>query len=340
MSTYAPRLSAMPATPRGGTAGASSSTTPRSARRVLASSTSAGAPLGMSAYGTPSRGSSSLGGGAPLVHPPLPPINTRAYPDRAYADDEDLRLLLDADREAVDTAVSLLEHSLSGHKKAVFEAREEIAAERTRLEKMTRELGDAAKELVKTVQRERDEMDRAREMDAEVQTRSRSLMVQVETAQAEVKEILSKLEARRELKAKQRAAFAKQVSRNAPELDFFEQKLGLKIRGKARDVVQFKFHNIDSASFPRTFSFDLDASKPTYTVPATSPAGFLPPQTLTPLLARLNKTRDLYAFIRAVRGAFVEEVAFEKRGGEAEGERERERGRGREEREREGARGW
>ena len=100
------------------------------------------------------------------------------------------------------------------------------------------------------------------------------------------------------VKAKQRAAFTNQVARNGPELAFLEQKLGLSIRGKARayrpcsltprysgvlccgaqtcsdtrkrgcwpaDVVQFTFHNIDSASFHRTFSIDLDASKAQYT---------------------------------------------------------------------------
>ncbi|GAA6013546.1 hypothetical protein JCM10207_004770 [Rhodosporidiobolus poonsookiae] len=325
-STYAPRPSAMPATPR--TAGTYTSTTPRSSRRVLASS-STGTPSRLSLYGQP--GPSTA---APLVHPPLPPLNTRAYPDKPYADDDELRELYDADRDAVDTAVSLLEHSLSQHRKGMLSALEEIAADRKRLETLTRELGDAAKEMVKTVQKERDEMDRAKEMEAEVQTRGRGLAVQVETAQAEVKEILSKLEARRELKAKQRAAFAKQASRNGPELAFFEQKLGLKIRGKARDIVQFKFHNIDASSFPRTFSFDLDASKALYTVPTLSPPSFLPPTVLSPLLDRLNTTRDLYAFVRCMRLAFVDEVGIEKRVGGGEQEREAERRRLREERER------
>ncbi|GAA5856679.1 hypothetical protein JCM8547_005926 [Rhodosporidiobolus lusitaniae] len=328
MTSYQPRHSTLPTTPRA--LSSYTSTTPRSARRILASSVSGH---------TPSRPSSSLpsstAAAPPLVHPPLPPMNTRAYPDKPYADDDDLRLLLEADRDAVDTAVSLLEHALSHHKKAVFEASEEIAAEKLRLEKQTKELGDAAKDAVKMLQVQREEVDKAREMEGEVQTRSRSLMVQVETAQAEVKEIMSKLEARRELKAKQRAAFTKQVSRNGPELEFFEQKLGLKIRGKARDVVQFKFQNIDPSSFPRSFSFDLDASKALYTVPSTSPSSFLPPSVLLPLVSHLNSTRDLYAFIRAMRHAFVDEVSVEKRlvVGAGEQEREKERERVREERE-------
>ncbi|GAA6029024.1 hypothetical protein JCM8097_001557 [Rhodosporidiobolus ruineniae] len=321
--SYQPRHSAMPATPRA--TSTYTSTTPRSARRVLASSTSA-AP-----FGTPSRPSTSA---QPLVHPPLPPINTRVYPDRPYADDDELRDLLDQDRDAVDTAVSLLEHSLAAHKKRVFEERELLGAEKVRLEKETRAWGEQAKELSKTLQREREELEHNRTLEAQVQAHSRSLKVQVETAHAEVKEALSKLEARRDLKAKQRAAFAKQVSRNGPELEFFETKLGLKIRGKTRDVVQFKFQNVDPASFTRSFAFDLDASKPTYTLAALHPPSFLPPSVLAPLLSKLNASRDLYAFVRAMRGAFVDEIGVEKRlgPGAAEEERAVERGRVRAER--------
>ncbi|GJN92380.1 hypothetical protein Rhopal_005410-T1 [Rhodotorula paludigena] len=341
MSTaYAPRpslaASAGPGTPRGAF---TASGTPRSARRLVAATATGHTPLRASSLGPyPSTSSSAAAGAAPPppTLAPLAPINARPYPDRPYADDDELRLVMDQDRDAVDTAAQLMATALAHHKKAVLEALEEISAERRKLEKMTRELGDAARDMVRTVQREKDETERARELEGEVTARGRALAVQVETAQAEVKEVLAKLEARRELKTKQRAAFAKQVSRNAPELAFFEHKLGLKIRGKARDVVQFKFHNLDPASFARTFSFDLDASKPTYTITALSPPSLLPSQTLAPLLSRLNSTRDLYAFVRAVRAAFVDEVRLEKRAFASEVERERERARMRERWEREG----
>ncbi|BGP50466.1 kinetochore-associated Ndc80 complex subunit spc25 [Rhodotorula kratochvilovae] len=317
--------SGLPSTPRGAY---TSGGTPRSARRLLA-------------VGTPSSRASLAPYGQPAPPPapvlaPLPPINARPYPDKPYAADDDLRALMDADRDAVDTAAQLLAAALAQQRKAVLEALEEIGAEKRRLDKMTRELGDAAREMVRTVQREKDELERARELEGEVTARGRALAVQVETAQAEVKEILVKLEARRDLKAKQRAAFAKQVSRNAPELAFFEQKLGLKIRGRARDVVQFKFQHIDPGSFARTFSFDLDASKPAYSITALSPPSLLPAPLLSTLLSRLNATRDLYAFVRAMRRAFVDEVQLEKRAFASEVERERERGRMREKWEREG----
>lgn len=105
--------------------------------------------------------------------------------------------------------------------------------------------------------------------------------------------------------------------------------------GRTGDVVSFKFHNIDPASFPRTFSFDLDASSPTYTVPSISPPSFLPQTVTQPLLDKLNQSRDLYAFVKSMRGAFVDEVALEKRSWASEAEREKERRKARERRERE-----
>lgn len=85
----------------------------------------------------------------------------------------------------------------------------------------------------------------------------------------------------------QQGELSKQAARNTPEISFFEERIGLKMRGKGRasalcsrprtcrrseplltvplgDRVQFKFANLDPASFVRTFSFDLDASLPSY----------------------------------------------------------------------------
>ncbi|KWU45858.1 kinetochore protein spc25 [Rhodotorula sp. JG-1b] len=318
-TAFAPRMS-MPGTPRG------NGTTPRSARR-LQSTPSSRLSFGGNSLGAVNHAAAALA--------PLPPINTRTYPERSYADDDELRDLMERDKVAVDDAVSILGHALASTRKRLVESLEEIAAEHKRLERLTRELGDAAKDMVKTVQREKDEMDKAKSLENEVQTRARSLAVQVETANGEVKEIQARLQARRELKAKQRAAFTNQVARNGPELAFLEQKLGLSIRGKAPDVVQFAFHNIDSASFHRTFSIDLDASKAQYTVSAITPPSFLPSTVLSPLLSALNSSRNLYRFILAVRHAFVDEVALEKKSFASELEREKERKRVREGRERE-----
>jgi archaellum component FlaC len=181
-TAFAPRMS-MPGTPRG------NGTTPRSARR-LQSTPSSRLSLGGNSLGAVHHAAAALA--------PLPPINTRTYPERSYADDDELRDLMERDKVAVDDAVSILGHALASTRKRLVESLEEIAAEHKRLERLTRELGDAAKDMVKTVQREKDEMDKAKSLENEVQTRARSLAVQVETANGEVKEIQARLQARRE----------------------------------------------------------------------------------------------------------------------------------------------
>lgn len=64
------------------------------------------------------------------------------------------------------------------------------------------------------------------------------------------------------------------------------------------------------------------------TLASPSPS-YLPPSTLSPLLADLNRSRDLYGFARKMREAFREEVGLEKMGlvNEEEKEREREKAR-------------
>ncbi|GAA5960970.1 hypothetical protein JCM21900_001931 [Sporobolomyces salmonicolor] len=310
----------MPTTPR--TASTAYASTPRSTSRRLTTT-----------FNTPSRVPVSR----PLEHQPLAPINPKKYPDRPYADDPDLALMLQADLEAVDTAVHLLQHSTEEHRKALRECLAAIDTEKTRLERMTKEVGEQAKEIRKNVDKEKADMDQAKAREAEVHKRGSALRVQVESAQQEVREVRAKLQARRDLKSKQREAFNTQLQRNKPELDFFEQKLGLKIRGKGHDIVQFKFTHLDRTSYSRAFSFDLDASQSLYSISALSPTAYLPPSVLSPLLEQLNTSRDLYAFIRAMRRAFWVEVEVEKKLGmgalERDKERERERvraeGRGR-----------
>lgn len=183
-TSFAPRPSialSMPGTPR------NNGSTPRSARRLQSTPSS-----------RLSFGGNALALAQASALAPLPPINSRVYPDKSYADDDELRDLIERDKVAVDDAVQILGHALAHTRKRLVESLEEIAAEHRRLERLTRELGDAAKDMVKTVQREKDEMDKARQLENEVQTRSRSLAVQVEAATGEVKEIHAKLHARRD----------------------------------------------------------------------------------------------------------------------------------------------
>jgi len=74
------------------------------------------------------------------------------------------------------------------------------------------------------------------------------------------------------------------------------------IEGIADDQILIRFTHIDPTDLDREFSLVIDVSSKTYKVPTSTP--FLP--TLPILVDELNRTRDLYNFIKQVWGAFDE----------------------------------
>jgi hypothetical protein len=69
-------------------------------------------------------------------------------------------------------------------------------------------------------------------------------------------------------------------------------------------------------------------------VPSIAPPGFLPLAVLSPLVDRLNTSRDLYEFVRSMRDAFKDESKIGRLGLGDEGSKDVERQRLRAERER------
>jgi len=74
------------------------------------------------------------------------------------------------------------------------------------------------------------------------------------------------------------------------------------IEGIADDQILIRFTHIDPSDLDREFSVVIDVSSRTYKVPTSTP--FLP--TLPILVDELNRTRDLYNFIKQVWEAFDE----------------------------------
>jgi hypothetical protein len=72
----------------------------------------------------------------------------------------------------------------------------------------------------------------------------------------------------------------------------------------AGDLVALTFTQLDASSYHRTFSFDLDLAHDAYTVPSCAPS--LPSTVVQALVATLNESKDLSAFIKAMREAFVQ----------------------------------
>jgi len=81
-----------------------------------------------------------------------------------------------------------------------------------------------------------------------------------------------------------------------------EEMLHGVIEGIADDQTLVRFTHIDPSDLDREFSLVIDVSNKTYKVPISTP--FLP--TLPILVDELNRTRDLYNFIKQVWQAFDE----------------------------------
>ncbi|EGN94052.1 hypothetical protein SERLA73DRAFT_188610 [Serpula lacrymans var. lacrymans S7.3] len=102
----------------------------------------------------------------------------------------------------------------------------------------------------------------------------------------------------KENECKTLTSFATQVP---PELSTCERRLQCVIEGIERDHLLIRFSHVDQRNPDKEFSFVLDLSCSIYKVTTTTP--LLP--NLPILLDDLNKTRDIYQFIRSVRRAFV-----------------------------------
>ncbi|KZT09030.1 uncharacterized protein LAESUDRAFT_675608 [Laetiporus sulphureus 93-53] len=94
----------------------------------------------------------------------------------------------------------------------------------------------------------------------------------------------------------------------APEIADCESCLQCSIEGIERDMLLVRFLRLDDADPTREFSMVIDVSSPLYEVPTATP--FLP--TLPIHLDELNETRDVYAFIRQVRDAFLTAISQKK----------------------------
>lgn len=225
-------------------------TTPRSSRRLTVANNNNTL--------TPSRPVISL----PVQHAPLPKLNPKSYRQQPYAVDAAFQQRLNDDWHALDYAVQTMADSLSSKRKDINASLAEIDEERRRIEAATKGLGELAKDMQRELKREIEEQREAKSKKVEVEQRQRTLEQQMDSIAAEIREEQKKLTARRErewrtmrahganiervlmtdsstfvltVKARQREAFRRQQAKNGPELTFFEDKLGLKIRGIGRE---------------------------------------------------------------------------------------------------------
>ncbi|MCJ1355093.1 MAG: kinetochore-associated Ndc80 complex subunit spc25 [Icmadophila ericetorum] len=121
----------------------------------------------------------------------------------------------------------------------------------------------------------------------------------------EISSVQKSIAAKLDAQAQYTASVAKQARLNGPELDFWERVLGLRIEGAGEDdKLKFVFTCICEREWGREAWCILDTSRREYVVEHWKPK--VEKEMVEGVVERLNETRDIGAFLKGVRGLFVE----------------------------------
>ena len=121
---------------------------------------------------------------------------------------------------------------------------------------------------------------------------------------SEVTYIQSSIRQHREAQAAYQRSLDAQAQHNAPELQFWERCLGMRMEATGvEDQLRFIFVCIDERDAEREGWFDLQMSGREYEVVGTKPR--LDREDVSQVQERLNETKELGGFLKEMRGLFV-----------------------------------
>lgn len=197
------------------------------------------------------------------------------------------------------------------------EARLAADAQRTEIQERVRALEreredtkHAQKELWENVASERDADAKLRASVQNLMAQREALVQRTAGIRKEVSEIRAQMEARKQHKQVQVQRLREQVRRNAPELAQLERLTGCTISPSVRaGTIDFAFSLISRDNPARSAILSLDVSKTQYKVPMYD--SILSAATVKALLQELERTGDVYTFLKRARSAMVDSLARE-----------------------------
>ncbi|TIB08066.1 hypothetical protein E3P92_03656 [Wallemia ichthyophaga] len=190
------------------------------------------------------------------------------------------------------------------HAKALNEEKENQSRIKEEIENLKKKEFD----VVRDIERERQEVQEMKDQISNYMREMRSHSTNRDGLIAEIEEYRERINKHKDMIESEKKTLDGQAAKNAPELAFFEQKLGLKLRSNKLDCIFLAFSQIDDRQPDRQFSIELDLSEPEYKVVSCNPR----PDELDLLLHELNSSRGFYTFIKRIRGAFRGVVVKEK----------------------------
>lgn len=124
---------------------------------------------------------------------------------------------------------------------------------------------------------------------------------------AEIASVQAAVRQRRDAQAAHQRSLDAQAKHNVPELRFWETCLGLRMEGTGvDDQLRFVFVCLDERDSDRECWFDLKMGGREHEVASTKPR--LDRDDVDAVVERLNETKELGAFLKAMRKLFVDMV--------------------------------
>lgn len=140
---------------------------------------------------------------------------------------------------------------------------------------------------------------------SQLSTQRDNLLTHRDALKSQIAEVQKAISARREAQLKHRRYLDGQSRYNEPELEFWENYLGLRIEGIGKDDrLKFVYTNVCERDWEREAWFELDTGDREYKVHDTRPK--LEREDVDAVLERLNESRDLATFLKGMRELFVE----------------------------------
>ncbi|KAJ1878756.1 kinetochore-associated Ndc80 complex subunit spc25 [Coemansia sp. RSA 486] len=184
-----------------------------------------------------------------------------------------------------------------------FEHQLEESAEREKRMKVDMEALE--KENKEILSKLRDEDGEEEEMSRNIsglQVKQRNIKDEVNQLSSQLARMEAELDKRRKAIDEKQKVLKAQSEKNQPELEFFQNKMGLAIsKGDDKDSLTFVFTLISLSEPAKPFSITVDMSQRDYRVTKCSPEI----QELGKYVETLNANRDFFEFLKRIRKAFA-----------------------------------
>lgn len=119
---------------------------------------------------------------------------------------------------------------------------------------------------------------------------------------SQIAETRQKIQLRRDELNSKKQELNNQTLLNKPELDFWQQVLGLHIQGQSEDFIKFVYTQIDQNDADKEYYFVLDLREHDYAISECKPE--VSKEESEKILSQLNESRQLNVFLRDMRKLF------------------------------------